>query len=1381
MKKLLKLNKLKQATALLMVLTLVIGLVNLSAFKVKADDKTPQQKLEALLEEIDALDASDYTEDSWESLKEQSDAIDRPVKPYDEETEEGMPDIIANIMINNIKELMDALVKLAPQDKLEKLLTEIDALDSSDYTEDSWEALMEQAEAIDRPVKPYDEKTEEGMPDVIANIMINNIKDLKDALVKTTPQEKLEKLLTEIDALNASDYTSESWEELKEQAEAIDRPVKPYDEKTGEGMPDYIATLMINNLKSLMDALVPATESVYVKLENKLKEAEALNADDYTSESWNKVKSIIDSIDRPVSADNITEKLANKMLSDLDEAISGLQKKEKETISLEDGVYIARPNVTGTLGNNTRQEIKIIVKDGKYKITLYTNQKDSWQFEGGLKSNKQYKYIDKTDYNYSLIEILKPEYNSEVSGPDDKYATKNFVDGYDLNNSTYDDSIKNKVSSDNNDMYFDSVYENLKECHSVTFETNSIDEEFYVHSLFGYNTYDYSGNATKREYRFFGTLKFDKDSFVKLADTDNLLDINGEYVNNNSNHSLFGDLKADVETVNGKVNVAYSIDLDRYVGLSKGYESAKILDYDDNLLDVSNGKLVLTYNNFDELIAGKDICLVGSRIDSSRGNVVTHVNYTLKPDIRYTPVVISNSSYGIKLYSTTKYISDNAQISVNLIHDSGKTDSKTDAWANAMSNLPKHNGEYYFNFEVTDNGNKVTDFGGDVLLEMSKLNSINDNAIRLFMNEWDDENSGFVFGWFNSNITTDDDKYSIIIDNRYINGNWFIYDEKLSDVNGANIADGTYEVPITTFNKSQPGQTSMSAKCLGEKAKLVVKNGIKRLELNFNPVDIGEQQGYLIQMWEQENNESWKELTYTSYYKNADGSYFTDELNAGTNNYYPKTAYMILPTDEPQFSTKFRVSAMDSIMAGNGDATRDAIFTIYYDQIVKISDETPDAPEEEIPNFKEADKSKLNELIASAEKITGDAYTDSSFNTLTSVLASAKTISANKKATQTEVDNVYNKLKSAIDGLVKKEQTGLDYKNLPDGVYSLNINMVKVDKKTASMSDGAVNHIIKLTVKDGKYYITVNFKGLSIGSDFGYLKELKYYLTGYTMDQYGNPMGTLADTVIEGYQKNTDGTLVSDRYGTDYPNALTFEMIPEALEDGYVPLQVFVPIMEAIAEGNGDQNVFMKLDWTSIKATTDDDPDLKPQDPVEQSPAVDVTDAATGVKVHADKGVFEEGVQLVVTPITSGDVYNKTVNSLTEVGKKFRLYEVHFVNAQGQEVQPNGTVTVYYPIPEGYDINNLVLYRINEDGTKTLVKGVVEDGYYKVVTKSFSTYALVEKGSTITDSENTAMIAGSNVKTGDSNNFVLWIMLLGISLGAGAITVAGKRRKLRGE
>ena len=55
-------------------------------------------------------------------------------------------------------------------------------------------------------------------------------------------------------------------------------------------------------------------------------------------------------------------------------------------------------------------------------------------------------------------------------------------------------------------------------------------------------------------------------------------------------------------------------------------------------------------------------------------------------------------------------------------------------------------------------------------------------------------------------------------------------------------------------------------------------------------------------------------------------------------------------------------------------------------------------------------------------------------------------------------------------------------------------------------------------------------------------------------------------------------------------------MIPEALEDGYVPLQVFVPIMDAISSGTGTQSVFLKLDWSSLKATTADDPDFNGDD-----------------------------------------------------------------------------------------------------------------------------------------------------------------------------------------
>lgn len=166
----------------------------------------------------------------------------------------------------------------------------------------------------------------------------------------------------------------------------------------------------------------------------------------------------------------------------------------------------------------------------------------------------------------------------------------------------------------------------------------------------------------------------------------------------------------------------------------------------------------------------------------------------------------------------------------------------------------------------------------------------------------------------------------------------------------------------------------------------------------------------------------------------------------------------------------------------------------------------------------------------------------------------------------------------------------LDVHDLEDGVYSVTGRMVKTDKTTLSMADNAINHTVKLTVSEGRYYVTLDMKGLNISGQLGYLGGLKYFCTGYTQDQYGNPQGKLSDAVIESYQLNEDGTRVSDAYGTDYPDQVTFELIPEALDDGFAPLQVFVPLMESIAEGVGTQPAFLALDWDTLKAAAEDDP-----------------------------------------------------------------------------------------------------------------------------------------------------------------------------------------------
>ena len=244
------------------------------------------------------------------------------------------------------------------------------------------------------------------------------------------------------------------------------------------------------------------------------------------------------------------------------------------------------------------------------------------------------------------------------------------------------------------------------------------------------------------------------------------------------------------------------------------------------------------------------------------------------------------------------------------------------------------------------------------------------------------------------------------------------------------------------------------------------------------------------------------------------------------------------------------------------------------------------------------DKSKLESKIAEAKTFVSqtDVYTESSLATLQSAINRAQNVMDNDSASQKLVDDQVTKLTEAIQQLAKKNDGKLDIKNLADGVYSVYGTMVKVDKNTYSMSNEAINHTIKLTVKNGKYYITLNFNGLTVGQKLGYLSQLKYFTTGYTVDQYGNPQGSLADVTVDSYQKNSDGSLVSDQYGTNYPDEVTFELIPEALNDGYVPLQVFVPIMDAISSGTGTQPVFLKLDWSSLKATTSDDPDFDKND-----------------------------------------------------------------------------------------------------------------------------------------------------------------------------------------
>ena len=151
-----------------------------------------------------------------------------------------------------------------------------------------------------------------------------------------------------------------------------------------------------------------------------------------------------------------------------------------------------------------------------------------------------------------------------------------------------------------------------------------------------------------------------------------------------------------------------------------------------------------------------------------------------------------------------------------------------------------------------------------------------------------------------------------------------------------------------------------------------------------------------------------------------------------------------------------------------------------------------------------------------------------------------------------------------------------------NGIYTVTGQMLSTSGKV-SMADGALkDHTLKLTVKDGTYTLTMNLTVLGSASLYGYLKNVKYYKDGYTFEN-NELNGELADVKVDAVQKNKDGSVLSDDLGTDYPEQVSFPVISQSLTDGKMPMQISIPMMDAISPGLGTQKVFLSIDWSSVK------------------------------------------------------------------------------------------------------------------------------------------------------------------------------------------------------
>ena len=199
---------------------------------------------------------------------------------------------------------------------------------------------------------------------------------------------------------------------------------------------------------------------------------------------------------------------------------------------------------------------------------------------------------------------------------------------------------------------------------------------------------------------------------------------------------------------------------------------------------------------------------------------------------------------------------------------------------------------------------------------------------------------------------------------------------------------------------------------------------------------------------------------------------------------------------------------------------------------------------------------------------------------------------------------------------LSEDSSAAELAKLSDGVYKLTGEMVKVNKVDMSMSNNAINHNIKLVVKNGVPYVNMNFNSLTVTSLKGYLKNMSYYASGYEVSKTGEPSGTLVPVTVNSLQKFSNGKTLKDDFGTDYPNDITFPLCEEALEgNNEIPLQVFVPIMDAITPGSGKQNVYLRLDYSTLKKTTDADADFAETEKAPTDPSTIKKQAAQTITV----------------------------------------------------------------------------------------------------------------------------------------------------------------------
>lgn len=113
------------------------------------------------------------------------------------------------------------------------------------------------------------------------------------------------------------------------------------------------------------------------------------------------------------------------------------------------------------------------------------------------------------------------------------------------------------------------------------------------------------------------------------------------------------------------------------------------------------------------------------------------------------------------------------------------------------------------------------------------------------------------------------------------------------------------------------------------------------------------------------------------------------------------------------------------------------------------------------------------------------------------------------------------------------------------------------------------------------------------------------------------------------------------------------------------------------------------------------------------------------IKLIAPVEAISEDTKLITKKIESGNDYDKVQKLLEKEVNKLVMYDIK-LEKNNNEIQPNGNVTLYLPIPKEYDISKIEIYRITDNGEKIKYDAQINEGYIIIDTNCFSKYVIAE-------------------------------------------------------